>query len=977
MKKKFVGMWVLGLFLFHSTFSQVDTTAIYQTGTPFGTLDIRIAKSATRYYYLDEGKTFSFRESAPGVKTNTYKDMTSWDSSPYTQGNLREQNGSSNAFIMNYRLLLPQNYNASIPDGYPLILMVHGLGERANCWDNTCHWDTRSWKPSTNTPAAPTNPNSELLNNDHNLLHGGSVHLQMRNAAGNKLPNDPTLPDRSFPGFVLFPQNLNGWDGGQAQDVIRIVRLLVKKYNIDPDRIYIHGLSNGGAYVYDMIKRAPWLFAAAAPMSAVGDGSITTLNMYNTVSSVPFWIFQGATDTNPTPSKTEGYVRKFKENGLSIRYTKYSNLGHGTWNAAYDEPDFFTWLRSKHKSTIHVFADNPTLCTTTGQGVRMDLAPGFLAYQWEKDGVVISGETTSTYTANETGVYRARFSRKSTTPSEPDWNEWSAPVTVTSSSPSQAVITQTGTVILKDLNNYNYAHLASANADEHYYWYKDGVLVNLPGSLDDTTRYVKLSQGDCSGNCTGNGQYTLVTAGTNSCPTPASEPISIIFNNQAPVNITGATSFSGSGTGQTTATVSWTDASDNEGGFEIWRRKQTGTSTYTKWAMAVLTAPNVNTFNDSGLEPGSLYQYKIRAVSATGRSNYTPSASNQYLIINTAVDTENPTVPQNLAATSSGIGEVRLTWQASTDNTGIREYNIYYGSTIVGTVSPVTSYVLKDLALNTNYSFSIRAKDLGGNLSASSNSADVNTTVTGLYYEHSTGAWNDLDEINWDAAEFRGTVTNFSLTPRTQEDYFNFEFEGFLHITTGGNYEFQTTSDDGSRLTLNNVVVVENDGLHGNVTVTSAVTVLGAGAHTINVKYFESAGGQTLTVKYRGPDTGNNWINIPDAALRSGDPSMSMASAHDAEEFQASVVENNVNVYPNPVKQFEPFRVQVDQASEKPVQMTLLDMKGTSYFDGTFDAVTIAQGATLTPTQTLERGMYVIVIKQQDRVVRKRVIVKD
>src|SRR5688572_7496925 len=122
MKKKFVGMWVMGLLLFHSTFSQVDTTAIYKTGTPFGTLDIRIAKSATRYYYLDEGKTFSFRESAPGVKTNSFKDMTSWDSSPYSEGNLREQNGSSNAFIMNYRLLFPQNYNAAIAEGYPLII---------------------------------------------------------------------------------------------------------------------------------------------------------------------------------------------------------------------------------------------------------------------------------------------------------------------------------------------------------------------------------------------------------------------------------------------------------------------------------------------------------------------------------------------------------------------------------------------------------------------------------------------------------------------------------------------------------------------------------------------------------------------------------------------------------------------------------------------------------------------------------------
>jgi hypothetical protein len=978
MKKRFVGMWVLGLLFYHSVFSQVDTTFIYKTGTPFGTLDIRIAKSATRYYYLEEGKTFSFRESAPGIKTNTFRDMTSWDSSPYTQGNLREQNGSTNAFIMNYRLLLPQNYNPSYAEGYPIIIMIHGLGERGNCWDNNCHWDTRSWRPSTNTPPAPTEPNSELLNNDHNLLHGGSIHLTMRNAAGSKLPNDPTLPDRSFPGFVLFPQNLNGWDGTQAQDVIRIIRLLVKKYKIDPDRIYIHGLSNGGAAVYDIVKRAPWLFSAAATMSAVNDGSIGTQNLFSKVASIPFWTFQGAKDTNPTPGRTEGYVRKFRDNGLSIRYTRYENLGHGTWNAAYNEPDFFTWLRSKKKSTLHVFGDSPTLCSTTGQGVRMDLAEGFFAYQWERNGVIIPGATSASYTATQTGTYRARFSRVPN-PTEGQWNDWSQVVTVTSSNPSQARIGQTGTAVLKDLNNYNYAHFYSVDKAEHYYWYKDGVLINLPGSMDDTTRYVKFSQGDCSsGVCTGNGQYTLVTAATNNCPSPVSQTVQIFFNNNAPINITAPSTFTGNATGQTTATVSWTDASTNEGGFEIWRRKQTSATTYTKWAMATLTGPNVTSFNDVKLEPGSLYQYKIRAVSATGRSNYTPSASNQYLVINTQADTEIPTVPQNLTAVSTGIREVSLSWQASSDNTGIREYMIYYGSTAVATGNASTKYVLNDLQLNTTYTFTVKAKDLGGNLSASSNPATVNTTVKGLYYEHSTGAWTDLDLINWTNAEIKGKVDNFTLAPRTQEDYFNFEFDGYLYINTAGSYEFQTTSDDGSRLTLNNTVLVENDGLHGNVTKTSVATTLASGAHVINLKYFEYEGGQSLVVRYRGPDTGNNWLAIPNSALSSGNGSTSMAAASTAEEIMISSFEEaDVNVYPNPLRTNDVITVKVALSKDNPVRISIIDMRGMNYYDGLFDSTSIAEGSVILPDQKLDQGMYIMLIRQNDHTVRKRIIVKE
>src|SRR5690349_4992377 len=391
--KKILGCCAVLVMSCYATFSQVDTTFVYKTNAPYGTLDIRIAKSSTRYYYLQENKTFSFRESAPGVKTNTYRDMTSWDSSPYSQGNLRERNGNSDAFILNYRLLFPLNYNANYSDGYPMIVMMHGAGERGNCWDNSCFWDTRSWRPSTNTPAAPTSSNHELLNNDYNLLHGGSQHLQARNLAGSRLPNDPNMPDRAFAGFVLFPQNLNGWDANTAQDAIRLIRLVAKKYNIDPNRIYVHGLSNGGIGTYEVVKRAPWLFAAALPMSAPTEAGIINQGLRPSVSHIPLWIFQGGLDTAPTPSRTRGYVKNFRDAGMIVRYTEYSNLGHGVWNTAYAEADFFSWMLDHNKANIHLFAGISSICQSNGQGVRMELAEGFFSYQWERNGVIISGAT--------------------------------------------------------------------------------------------------------------------------------------------------------------------------------------------------------------------------------------------------------------------------------------------------------------------------------------------------------------------------------------------------------------------------------------------------------------------------------------------------------------------------------------------------------------------------------------------------------
>ena len=981
MIKKSVGLWVVLLSFYHFGFSQVDTSFVYKTGLPYGTLDIRIAKSATRFYYLQENVTFSYRESSPGVKTNTYKDMTTWDSSPFSQGNLREKNGTADAFIMNYRLLYPVGYNPGYSEGYPLIVMVHGLGERGNCWDNNCYWADRTWKPSTNTPAAPTTATLELLNNDHNLLHGGNIHLQMRNAAGTKLPNDPTLPDRSFPGFVLFPQNLNGWDANQDMDVIKLVRLVSKKYKIDPDRIYIHGLSNGGAAVYDIIKRAPWLFSAAATMSAVSDGSIIANNLTSKVANIPLWTFQGGLDKSPTPAKTEGYIKRFREAGMSVRYSKYMNLAHGTWGTAYNEPDFFLWLRSKHKSEIHVFADNPTLCQTTGQGARLELAEGFLAYQWERNGTIISGATSAFYVATTAGTYRARFSRKSRTPAEADWNQWSKPVTVTVSNPAQAQIEQIGTVLLKDLNNFGDARLKSAGIADHYYWYKDGVLLNLPGTQDDTTRNPIIKAGDCStGTCAGNGVYTLVTAGFNNCPSPVSAAKYIFFNNQAPVNITAPTTFTGNSTGASTTTVNWTDASSNENGFEIWRRKVITTTTFTKWVMPKLTNANVTSFNDSGLEPSSTYQYKIRAVSNSGRSNYTPSASNQYLVITTQGDTQAPSVPQNLTAAGTAIKEITLSWQASTDNTGIREYIINYGSTVINTGSNATTYRIANLPLNSTFTFTVKAKDLGGNLSGTSNSATATTYVNGLYYEHTTGAFSDIDLIDWTVAEFKGKVDNFSLAPRTQDDYFNFEFEGYLYITAGGSYQFQTTSDDGSRITLNDVIVVDNDGKHGTVTVTGAAVTLSSGAQFINVKYFDYSGGQNLTVRYKGPDTGNAFVAIPNAALKSGtssSSSMTMASTEPAETVAAPENALDVSVYPNPLTSSSELTVQLTSLDAAPIRVKVLDFMGNTYYDNVSEANELSQGVKIEAAQKLKNGLYIIMIQQDKKVTKKVVMVKN
>lgn len=412
------------------SYAQVKSNYQYSTTMPYGTLDIRTYISSSDYYYLQENKTFSFRESSPGIRTNKYLDMTAWDSSPYKEGNLRRKTGTVDKFIMNYRLLFPVGYSSTYAEGYPMVVHFHGAVERGNCYYTSCYHATPSYTVAANSPPAPKTVTHRLLNNDHSLNVGGKQYLDARNLAGTRKPNDPAMPARAFPGFVLSAQMFNIWDSLQVQDVIRIVRLLAAKYKIDQDRIYVQGLSIGGYAVYESMKRASWLFAAGLPMSAVWDANIFKQNQQGRVAHIPLWVFQGGKDTRPSPAFTQNIINNYKKAGGVVRYTLYSTLGHVLWNSAYATSDYFSWMLKQSKANLHAFAGNTVIDKSKNLYPKLFLAEGFLAYQWQKDGVLL-GNKTHTLTVTTPGKYRARFSRKSAYPTEAQWNKWSPYVTIT------------------------------------------------------------------------------------------------------------------------------------------------------------------------------------------------------------------------------------------------------------------------------------------------------------------------------------------------------------------------------------------------------------------------------------------------------------------------------------------------------------------------------------------------------------------
>ena len=131
-----------------------------------------------------------------------------------------------------------------------------------------------------------------------------------------------------------------------------------------------------------------------------------------------------------------------------------------------------------------------------------------------------------------------------------------------------------------------------------------------------------------------------------------------------------------------------------------------------------------------------------------------------------------------------------------------------------------------------------------------------------------------------------------NVPQRLEPDEFALRFTGMVQVPKTGKYTFSIASDDGSRLYLDETLLIDNDGLHGMVEKSGAVD-LAAGSHPIVVTYFDNGGGDGLQVAWSGPDlpkqkiaAGNLTVSgggetLHDVAIRS----LAAIPGHEAEKF--------------------------------------------------------------------------------------------
>ena len=217
---------------------------------------------------------------------------------------------------LNYRQLYPDSDTLR---KYPLVIFLHGSGERGNDNEAQLKWGVMNFATDQNmmlhpalvvAPQCPEKASWSNFSRDKN-------NLETR-----------LLPTASKPMELLMG----------------LIRQLIKTLPVDTNLIYITGLSMGGFGTYDAIERYPHLFAAAVPVCGGGDTSKAS-----TIAHLPIWIFHGAEDPAVNPLYSLNMLQALTKAGAHPGFTQYPEVGHFSWLGAYSDALMMEWLFRQHK----------------------------------------------------------------------------------------------------------------------------------------------------------------------------------------------------------------------------------------------------------------------------------------------------------------------------------------------------------------------------------------------------------------------------------------------------------------------------------------------------------------------------------------------------------------------------------------------------------------------------------------------------
>ena len=222
-----------------------------------------------------------------------------------------------------YRILLPKNFDST--KEYPLLLFLHGAGERGNDNEAQLYHSSNFFL------------NYEFRNTFPSIIIFPQCPKNSYWAKIKGIPN-PKYPTQKESFSDSLPKN------SQLLIVESLLSNLENKYKIDPDKRYIAGLSMGGMGTFELVARNPNYFAAGI---AICGGA--NPNWAKFFKNTPLWIFHGMKDKVVPPELSINIYNSIKNYNSESKLTLYNNVGHNSWDPAFEEVEIMNWLFSFKK----------------------------------------------------------------------------------------------------------------------------------------------------------------------------------------------------------------------------------------------------------------------------------------------------------------------------------------------------------------------------------------------------------------------------------------------------------------------------------------------------------------------------------------------------------------------------------------------------------------------------------------------------
>jgi len=175
------------------------------------------------------------------------------------------------------------------------------------------------------------------------FLHG--VGQRGSDLEAVKKHGPPGLVERQdgFPFVLVSPQcPIDRW--WENNVLTALLDELGSRYAVDPDRVYLTGLSMGGFGTWSLAIECPQRFAAIAPVCGGGLPALA----YR-LRHVPIWAFHGAKDPVVPLYESQRMVEAVQRAGGNARLTIYPDAEHDAWTETYNNPELYAWLLSHRR----------------------------------------------------------------------------------------------------------------------------------------------------------------------------------------------------------------------------------------------------------------------------------------------------------------------------------------------------------------------------------------------------------------------------------------------------------------------------------------------------------------------------------------------------------------------------------------------------------------------------------------------------